>query len=343
MTQRLSPGRNMADSWDSVGRSRGPGRVNIRRVDALHPVDLYRGKDHEGNYLFSFHGTVVEPEKLEFPDLGSIDVSLQPLSDEGHDRWELTLKLLDLSHKDIFRALCADLIEATKGLRKEEQQAAFRMIVHRLKRWQNLLRKDPRRGLSHQQKIGLFGELLILADHVLRRLGPIATVQAWRGPEGDEQDFLLPAGLLEVKTQLSSSDTLISIASEYQLYDSTSPVWLCHQTISVDSESTEQALTLDELIEKVRGALDMESSYSKDLFDARILDYGYMDSRDADNERWALARRSWYRIEEGFPHIEPSDLRNGVERVCYGIRLDQCQPYEVEEEDALTGILGSHE
>ncbi len=329
----------MDDSWYQIADSGGPDRVNLRRVDAAHPIDLYRGKDHLGNYVFSFHGEVSDPESLELPDLGRIELILRPLGREGPHRWELTARLLDPEHKDIFRALCADLIAATQVLGEGEHQAAFRVIVRRLQRWQALLRENSRRELSFQARLGLFGELLVLRDRLLPRLESAAAVQAWRGAEGDEQDFLLPAGVVEVKTQLASTDKSIKVASEHQLFDSALPVWLCHQTIAVGSDATEGASSLGSIVEEIRGMLHYESSWSRDLFDARLLECGYSRSRDALDDAWMLAERSWYHVTGDFPRVTPMDLRSGVECVRYGIRPEACKPYEVREEIALSGIL----
>jgi hypothetical protein len=51
---------------------------------------------------------------------------------------------------------------------------------------------------------------------VLSATGP-AGISAWRGPFGDEQDFVHGEWIIEIKTQLNTADQRMQISSEAQL------------------------------------------------------------------------------------------------------------------------------
>jgi len=58
--------------------------------------------------------------------------------------------------------------------------------------------------LTRQQIIGLIGELLFLRDIIMQAIGNRGDF-CWRGPFGDEQDFVYGEWIFEVKTQLSTA------------------------------------------------------------------------------------------------------------------------------------------
>ena len=82
-------------------------------MDPNHPLDLFRGRDHEGNYIFSFTGRFPRLDALALPKLAILDITLTYRNDGLS---EFAIRLLDRSQVDIFRALCADLLAATEGL-----------------------------------------------------------------------------------------------------------------------------------------------------------------------------------------------------------------------------------
>jgi hypothetical protein len=58
--------------------------------------------------------------------------------------------------------------------------------------------------MSEEQEIGLFGELLVL-KHLLKQVPPSDALACWRGPDGEEHDFVLPDGDVEVKATTSET------------------------------------------------------------------------------------------------------------------------------------------
>ena len=181
-----------------------PGRSTCAGLTPITLLISSVGRDHEGNYIFSFKGKFAERGLIELPKLATLAITLEHRED---DLWEFSIRLLEKSHLDIFRALCADLMTATNQLRRSDDHAGVEIMLARLRRWRELLKVRRDKRLSDAQVIGLFGELLLLRDIFLKNLPPLEAVAAWRGPHGDEQDFLFGDWLIELKTQLSSADS----------------------------------------------------------------------------------------------------------------------------------------
>ena len=329
----------MADHWAEIRPSGAPGTVHVRRADPDHPLDLFRGRDHQGNYIFSFTGRFPQPDALELPRLAILDLALTHRPDGLS---ELTIRLLDRSQFDIFRALCADLLAATEHLPRRDDGAGIQIILTRLRRWRELLRARHDRRLSDAEVIGLFGELLLLRDTFLVHLQPGNAVAAWRGPYMEEQDFSLREWLIEVKTQVASADSTIQISSENQLDSRSGRILLCHQTVAHDSADDPVARTLNSLVAEITGRLSATSPAACDRFLATLCEFGYRELQDYDRDAWTPHDRSFYLVADGFPKITRGDLRQGVEGVRYGIRLDSCEPFRVSERDVVDWVFAQH-
>lgn len=57
-------------------------------------------------------------------------------------------------------------------------------------------------GLSQDQEVGLFGELLVL-EYLIESIGAGPAIRAWQGPLSEEHDFVFSDVHLEIKTTLS--------------------------------------------------------------------------------------------------------------------------------------------
>lgn len=330
----------MGDQWADISPSEGPGTIRLRRADPDHPLDLFRGKDHEGHYIFSFKGHVSNDESIKLPKLATLEITLEH---GPGDLWEFAIRLLDMSQVDIFRALCSDLMIATENLSRKDDRAGVEIMLARLRRWQDLLKVRREKRLSEAQVIGLFGELLLLRDTFLEKLSPLAAVSAWRGPHSDEQDFLLGDWLIELKTQLSSSDSKLQISSENQLDPKSGRILLCHQTLGVASGETKDARNLNSLVSEINEILAERDFAACDRFVATLIECGYTELPEYGADSWVLNERCFFMVEGEFPRITSSDLRPGVVEVQYSIKLESCGDFEVSEGKATEWIFATRE
>ena len=218
-------------AWDPLEKD------TIRRADHTHGLDFFRGKDYLGRHTFSFRIPQISGQLPKLPKLAEIEAGFEEVVPEG---LQLKLILNDPSLSGTFSALCANLMESTRGMNREDASGALLFIVKRLVRWHQLLRPGRSQSLSEAQQIGLFGELLVLIEIVCPRTTFEHAAKSWRGPYGDEQDFSIDGSLIEVKTQRDSSDRRLIISSLDQLDIRSGNIFICLQTLTAGDDEDKE-------------------------------------------------------------------------------------------------------
>lgn len=155
-----------------------------------------------------------------------------------------------------------------------------------------------RGGLSRDQQVGLFGELLVLLS-LGAHLGSEEAVKAWRGPDREEHDFGLADSDLEVKTTTfeERSHWINSVA---QLYPSPGRA-LRLLSIQVTTAGAEPGMSLAEIVQTARTRPGMPTVELNHTLEAA----GYYD-RHADlyQSRWRLrSMPKFYLIDDKFPAL----------------------------------------
>ena len=321
-----------ADPWCAIESPKEDNSLNARRADAEHPLDYWFARDVRGRYVLCFDSKANAPSATALPRLAGIELVVLSIGETG---CRLVLTLLDSEQFDIFRALCFDLMRATRDLAENESSAGFAVTLNRLRRWQRLLEKARNDLLSQSQIIGLVGELLVLRDLFLPRLGPFDAIQSWRGPFGDEQDFLLAGRIVEVKTQLSTSDKYLLVSSEEQLDTASGSILLCHQTLDVPASDEDDAVSLNGLVSAVMESIVGNDHAAADLLQSALLEAGYRRREEYAQPYWLLNGRSFYEVRENFPRIVPNMIADGINKVRYRINTQACGEFEIAEEAAM--------
>lgn len=132
--------------------------------------------------------------------------------------------------------------------------------------------------LSSEREVGLFGELTVL-DCLVSALGGTRAMEAWRGPNGDEHDFDLGDGDLEVKSTLSEK-RIHWFGSLSQLEPNPGrDLWLL--SIQLTTGLTE-ALTIAELVGKLRSRL---AGAELAAFEKKLHSAGWRDKYQATARR----------------------------------------------------------
>jgi len=328
----------MNDNWQNIQSSDHPDDLRMRRVDPAHPMDFFYGKDYQGNYMFTFRGKIAG-EKLPKPTrLAGIDITLV---ERENGIWELFMRLIDSTQVDIFKALCTNLMSATRNLKRSQDGAGIQIILNRLKRWQELLKARKEKLLSQSQIIGLFGELLFLKEFLLTRLSPMDALMVWRGPYGDEQDFLIGSWMIEVKTQLISSDRKLHISSVDQLDITSGQILICYQTLEIAGDKDIAVHSLNSLVDELMDLFNPEHSEVTDMLQAILIEFGYIRREEYDDVRWILHERAYYHVTDEFPALRATMLPIGVEDVRYSIKVEACTPFIVEESEIISWVFGA--
>lgn len=320
-----------SDPWTSIQVPGDKTALNILRADAKHPLDYWLARDFQNQYLFYLEARVSKPGLPQLPKIAGIEVAATWV---GQDSCRLILTLGDYEQFELFRALCTDLMNATRSLKSSEDQTGLQITLARLRRWQELLKKSRDILLSDSKIMGLIGELTVLRDIMVPRLSVFDAAQSWRGPYGDEQDFLVAGWIMEVKTQLSTSDKYVAISSENQLDTVSGSILLCHQTFDVPAEDTQGGQSLNGLVQDLFQQFASDPG-AVDLFRSALLEAGYELRPDYDRPLWIMNHRTFFAVSDGFPRIIGAGLGPGIDRVQYRLSLDACSRFEISEASAI--------
>lgn len=198
-----------------------------------------------------------------------------------------------------------------------------------------------RRRLSAEEEIGLFGELMLLR-HLLRGMAAADAVAAWRGPEGEEHDFALPDGDIEVKS--TTSETRSHWIHGVGQLEPTPGRRLRLLSLQLTGAGAGGA-SLVELIEDLRALLRTDGT--TESFDRKLARLNWRDaSADLYTTRFRLRTDpAAYDVDGAFPALTPSLLEAGgldqsrVRQVRYLIELDGLSPSS-DARDLLLNIGG---
>lgn len=325
----------MSDAWSEISASTDINSNNLRRADPRHPLEFWRGRDSRGRYLFVLEGSA-PPDGFPHYDSAGIELTITEIA---NSQYRLTLTLADSDLVELFRALCSDLLSATVTLTKDDSAEGVSVVLYRLQRWQDMLARRRSDILSDKEIIGLIGEIMLLRDLLMPEIPARAAINCWRGPYGDEQDFIINGVIIEVKTQLATSDRRISISSEDQLDTVSGRIILCQQGLGIALSSVTEARSLNSLISETGKLIKGQDIAAYDLFLLGLLEVGYENRVEYDTTYYILNDRVFYDVRDGFPRIKRSDLISGVEEVKYRIRINDCQPFLINVEKTIKELI----
>ena len=310
----------MNNPWSAIEKPDSD--FNVRLVDDTHPLKLFWGVDARSHYLFAYDaGCEGLPPKKALPSLSGVDVYCSLHGGRG----KMVLVLQDNSDWEIFHALCSDLIRATLEVRDEA--AASNIILRRLQRWQELLRRTRPGILTPDQIKGLMGELLFLRGPLASAFSTDTAVGAWRGPEGAPQDFSFGEASVEVKCQSGGTKPVVRINSADQLSPQLPFGWLVVYTLARQDTKQPGSTTLNLLVTQIRSALSGSSEVGRERFEDLLYMAGYITREEYDDYLFSVVSVKTYQLLPGFPRITGGDLIAGVESVNYAVRLDACAEF----------------
>jgi hypothetical protein len=176
-------------------------------------------------------------------------------------------------------------------------------LTETLRRLGHLL--SPEDDLPRDVEISLLGELCTLAG-IARAIDAPTALSAWRGAAGEEHDFGLELGDLEVKST-TSERRAHWISSLTQLVPTAPrPLWL--MSFQVTSAGT-GGTTLARLVARVRDLFTDESS--RRSFDEQLHMVGWQSRHASKGEhrRWRLrSPPCLYEVTASFPRLTPDML-----------------------------------
>lgn len=322
----------LAELWTEMEQAptpQGEGRL-LRRIHPAAVADLHVGLVKPGNQRMITitvpHAECPPGERL--PSTRGTHSAFGTPQPDGDIPVEL--RLIDPAARDVFVALAEDVSSAAAGA--ATHAGAVDAWVARLRRWQRLLDRIPRDGLSVEVQRGLYAELWVLRDIVAPAVGTLSAVEGWTGPEPALHDFQLPGAAIEVKSTAGAQHQVLRISSERQLDETgADSLYLAHLSVDARQGGGE---TLPEMVDSVRGLARGGSAEA--ALEERLGEAGYLDVHAPRyTAGYTLRRVSAYRVEEGFPRIIERDLVDGVGDVRYSVAVTECRDWEREVDEVV--------
>ena len=324
-----------ADPWSKLNAPGGGNQLAAMRVDRNHPWNFFWALGSDQRCMLLLQHGADNAGNRRTPRLRDIEIVSAAANQTGKS--DLSLKLLNETHRDIFHRLCLDIIDSTKDASSEAE--ALGSAISQTWRWHRLLRGGRDDLLSPDEQRGLIGELIFLERMLIPTLQPYKALDSWTGPQGAAQDFEVGAVHIESKSHGRSPSPSIRISSEYQLNEQElEALYLSVVEVSTAQTSETDASTLTEIAHRIKQAIATVDPSAINILEDNLLAAGFKWTDDYSSWRWTVGDIQLYQVKDGFPRITPSDLRLGVENVRYGVSLTECEPFKTSDENLVNMI-----
>lgn len=236
---------------------------------------------------------------------------------------------------DLFGAMAQDLIAAIQADGGAEARIVMARVIARIRAWQDFMQTERSRILSHDDEVGLHGELHILMELVEHFHDAVAVIDAWEGPLRGLHDFALRVGAIEVKSSAATVGFRAVVSSLDQLdHALRSPLHVAAVRLADDATG----LTLPERIAVVQERLSGSAGAAAG-FSLRLLRCGYIDGMAAHYvRRLKVNDVRLFAVTETFPAVTARTVPPAVLSASYVIDLDALGPPSISLSDVLQDV-----
>mgnify|MGYP000973829964 CR=1 FL=1 len=304
--------------WNSITYYDG----GFLRLDTNHPLEWfigYQSINQKTLIIISSH-EIIAPTS-------SKSVLVSSRRREIDEKWALSFELMRNEQESVFINLCCDIINYSQHADNEKESIA--LILSRYKQWNRLLESQKKNLIDENSKKGLIGELIFLKSKIKEGINILTVIQAWVGPGGADQDFIFRDKWCEIKT-IGISSELVTISSIEQLDCSEEG---CLVIIRVDKTAPERpnSFSLYKLVNDIRDLIEYDIS-AKIIFEEKLLNSGYIDTLEYDNQKYYYSGMKYYLVNSTFPRIKKEQLSNQIVECHYAISIAGISDWEVLEE-----------
>jgi hypothetical protein len=299
-----------------------------RKTENSGHKSIYWINDLNGRWGISFRGFKSISKAGSLTKLRGIEVQEGEIGDGTH---ALNLVLVDKDEWELFLALCHNLISA--AVEYDDNDASIEAVKHRLKRWQELLKRGQIRELSIERQMGLLTEVDCLQNIIAPQIGLGEAVTSWVGADFDRQDFLLENAAVEVKSHITSRGEFVKIASKYQLDTIKDRLILTVYSLSL----FEQGDTVLDIVERLRAQLRREDYGALERFENKLLECDFVPELiEKPLQGFHIDNRKHYLVADDFPRIRLQEVSPFIYDLKYAIELTYCARFELEEDQLFS-------
>jgi hypothetical protein len=303
------------DIWEEL---RPVSQPIYKRVDEIHPLDLYLGRDSTGERLLVL---LTDSEPPLFPSGQSIKIVRSKRTD---GKWSVVFKLLNKDLKKIFSQLCDDIIQSSRECISPSLGGIF--IHNRYMRWKKLLEKGFSNIMDQASLRGLVGELLFL-EKLIISYGAENSIDSWFGPLGENQDFRFSDRWYEVKTvRPGASKVTISSVEQLDLADYQGELVVCYLDNAIINQPG--AFNLVDIVSKIREGIN--DIHLQERFNEKLESFGLsLFEEEYAQYYYSLRNIRRFSVTEEFPLVRRENLHLGIVNMKYEISLSSLSPFEL--------------
>ncbi len=322
---------SIKDIWDSQLNA-SKNRVIKEHITQISGLTCFIGTINFSNakiFLLELDPTVNIQQNFLKRFVG-VEVQIIPSS---NNKKELVIILLDQELTDIFVVFIEDIINALLDINNSEN--AVIIISKQINYWKKLFGKFSRSHLTPQQQRGLFGELYFL-NQVLIETNNKQIINAWRAPNGTNQDFYTNAKAIEVKSSISNSQS-VKIANEYQLdISGLNKLFIAFYKLYEFPDGT----TLLTIINDIRMLLNSEIDLTSN-FNAKLIKLGVLPEVEEEYNEigYSVRNEKYYNVTSEFPKITTLMVSKSISKISYDVDLGNCTNFETSFTEVLNEIL----
>lgn len=316
-------------AWRALASNAGSGEGwRTIPIAAALPVKVRAGRHFPGNneaLLVGFSAPHLPPA-TRLPEGRGFSVSLVDLEQQGAATW-VCLSRSASGSQDLFATMSADVLSAMSAGAGISEDKLFQLFLARIAAWQYFMEHGGAPVLGEDAEIGLFGELLIVADLLAAGLEQRACVAAWHGPESGLHDFELGSGAIEVKSSLASHGAPVTISSLAQLDSSPSrPLFLAAVRLNSDGAGT----TLPELASTLTARI-LPDQQALHRFRSLLLRAGYLEAHAGRYQRRFVRQGTrMLPVDTAFPRLTRAGIPPEIVEARYELDLDRVRIPSIE-------------
>ena len=276
---------------------------------------------------------IIENGKYEvknLPSLSSLEISV----DLNHDNeTRLVCTLTDEDLKDKFAIIAkAIAYKNTDLVGNIFLDACKNQIIS----WGEFL-KPSRKGLTHAEWIGYWGELYVLLFMVHQTYSFHDAVKFWIGPLDKKQDFAMHNIALEIKTSMTGDSSHIKISSLDQLHKVSEKLYLLHLHISPTND--ESGYSLQNLYALATSKFDNNTETQLGFTD-KTKKLQSKASKDQLEQKFNFVTNEIYSVPDNaqdFPALTSMNVNPGISSVKYSINPARLTNFK--ENDSIEEII----
>lgn len=315
---------HIVSTWHELSNQ---GRVVYRGVkDSVAPLFLQADGNTYSFLLQIKQSTKISLKKKEYKNI------LIDIINAGQSYKNIVVTLRNQHFYDIFLQIAVDIIISSMNLRNETDYIS--VYTSHLSKWGNMFNRNPDETLSKEKQLGLFGELRFIKDMLDEGYSPIDIIDSWKGPDGEDKDFLINGYGIEIKSSVKSNKIVI-INNIRQLDDNGFIGLFLYYKSFARTDSGQN--TLPSIISGLRHLFSNTPALTE--FELKLLRAGYRDEHVANySSNYSILTESIYNVDNTFPRIVVGNVMNGILDVEYDLDLNLLSSHEISYQQLLMSI-----